>query len=253
VLGRLLQSQRHEKVLGERNASLQEKIAFFEDPRSVTQREVEYQQRELEMRLRDALAENDRLKTIHKDLKRQVSVLETSLFERNNVLVRVQRENTDLKRAGVGYAATSQSITPRDTGRLPASARTMSANQNMVGSPMPAVPQAVAASIANSKAQEPALLHIDPFSLVRGSPAGGRVASQSPNVADALLLSRHGGNSFRVAGPTGAEDLRSGSRSSQVLTGGTPTAAANLAEFQDASSLYTRSTRCTSAGSFFVI
>ncbi|CUG88793.1 Hypothetical protein, putative [Bodo saltans] len=232
----LLQSQRHEKVLGERNASLQEKIAFFEDPRSVNQREEEYQQRELEMRsrLRDALAENDRLKTIHKDLKRQVSELETSLFECNNVLVRVQRENTDLKRAGVGYAATSQSVTPRDTGRLPASARTMSAHQNIVGSPLPAVPQAVATSVANSIAQESALLHIDPFSLVRGSPADGRGTSQSPNVADALLLSRHGGNSFRVAGPTGAEDLRSGSRSSQLLSGGTPTAAANLAEFQDA-------------------
>jgi hypothetical protein len=70
--------------------------------------------------------------------------------------------------------------------------------KSVVGSPMPAVPQAVAASIANSKAQESALLHIDPFSLVRGSPADGRVASQSSNVADALLLSRHGGNRFRV-------------------------------------------------------
>lgn len=227
----LLQSQRHEKVLSERNASLQEKIAYFEDPRSVTQREEEFQQRELEMRsrLRDALAENDRLKTIHKDLKRQVSELETSLFECNNVLVRVQRENTDLKRAGIGFANSSQNGTPRFEGRLPASARTSSAPQQMIGSPLPAAPQQASAAVASSKAADSALLHIDPFSLVRGTPADVR-GSTSPNVSDALLLSRHA-NSFRGAAPA-AEDPRSGSRTSSAVNA-TPNAAA-LAEFQDA-------------------
>lgn len=213
-----LTSQRHEKVLSERNSALQEKIAFFEDPRSVSQREEEYQQRELEMRsrLRDALAENDRLKTIHKDLKRQVSELETSLFECNNVLVRVQRENTDLKRAGYGSVpGTPQNGTPRFEGRLPASQRTMAAQPVgaiLVGSPVPTAPLPAGSGIANSKAADNALLHVDPFSLIRGETR----STSSPNIADALLLSRLGNSA-------------NNSRPSSV-----PSTQQALSEFQDA-------------------
>lgn len=178
----LLQSQRHEKVLAERNASLQEKIAFFEDPRSVNQREEEFQQREIEMRarLRDTLAENERLKTVQKDLRRQVSELETSLFECNNVLVRVQKENTDLKRGGV--SSTSVSSTPRFESRLPAAARTTSSVASPYSnSPLPAVTPSSA-----MKPGDNVLLHTDPFSLIKGLPG-----VSSPNIADTLLLSRH--------------------------------------------------------------
>lgn len=206
----MLQSQRHEKVLAERNSALQEKIAFFEDPRSVTQREEEYQQRELEMRsrLRDTLAENDRLKTISKDLKRQVSELETSLFECNNVLVRVQKENTDMKKAGISAAPLSLGVTPR----LSASARTPSAAQQYIGSPIASVPASASAAVAASKAADSALLHVDPFSLVKSHSANDRSYS-SPNVADALLLSRH------TATATPATEMDGGARNSSSVSG----------------------------------
>lgn len=199
----MVQSQRHEKVLTDRNAALQEKIAFFEDPRSISMREEEYQQREVEMRsrLRDTLAENDRLKTVHKDLKRQVAELETALFECNNVLVRVQKENSDLKKSdrGSSFLPSALSTTPR----LPASSRVALTAQSL-GSPINSVPLPAALSVAQSKAADTALLHIDPFSLMKGSAVAASATSErgfsSPNIADNLLLSRHVGSSEQLSG-----------------------------------------------------
>jgi chromosome segregation ATPase len=192
-----LQSQRHEKSLADRNAALQEKIASFEDPRNATQREEELKQRESELRarLRDTLAENERLKTLLKQAKQSCSELETSLFESNSVLIRVQKENMELKRSG-SSTPTAQS-TPRGAAsrRGDPFAGAMASPTNATGAPTGINNSNLSSGYAATQGaatKEINLLNIDPFSLAR---VDTRTSSRSPHGVD---VGGTGTGSFRM-------------------------------------------------------
>ena len=174
LLDQHAQYLRNEKTLSERLAILQDHINKLEDPRSALEREEESKQREAELRskFRDALAENDRLKNMVKAGNQSIAQLEASLFDCNNVLVRVQKENTELKRQSVAGTSTPRGVS--------SDSRRQFRDPSVLATGGFSSPTAAPPPTTSANPQELAsFLNADPYSLLKYTDRSGSQPQQT--------------------------------------------------------------------------
>jgi chromosome segregation ATPase len=165
---------RNEKTLSERLSILQDHINKLEDPRSALEREEESKLREQELRskFRDALAENDRLKNQVKAANQAVAQLEASLFDCNNVLVRVQKENTEMKRQAAAGTSTPRGVSSES--------RRQFRDPSVLATGGFSSPTAVPPATSSANPRELAsFLNADPYSLLKYADRSGSQPQQA--------------------------------------------------------------------------